>query len=292
MEKDSKKIIIIVAVVVFCIFAMVGAFFGLKAYNRNKLVKNAEKYVELKNYDDAIITYNKLILKSDKPEYTERLETIKKLKDSNENFIEGEKSFKKEKFKEAYNHLKEVIKDDKDNYKSAKKMLEEIDAKFISAIEASIEDMNFEDAETKIAEYKELFNNSDKVLAFKEKILDAKDKQEKEVKEQEELALAKDELEKLKKEVENKKSSTSNKNKVAKSGDYGTFYVTSAKANVRSGPDVNASVITYVSQGSSVYIYETVEDVGRTWCHAIITSSVTGNSYDGWISSRNLDYSL
>ena len=60
----------------------------------------------------------------------------------------------------------------------------------------------------------------------------------------------------------------------------GTYqFVTSGKANVRSGPGF-AYTISYVLQkGDAVYVYDTRSADGRTWCNV-------GN---GWISYRTLN---
>lgn len=252
--------------------------------------KTAEKYIEIGDYENAIATYNKLILKRDDVEYIEKLDLAKKLKKSDESFQEGEKQYKNSNYSKAILSYSEVLEEDKDNYKAAKDRIKSIKEIYISEIESTIEDLDFENAESKLAEYKDILDE-ETVLTYKEKITKNKEEEEKvqeEQKEKEELALAKAELEELMKEV-----TRISKQNLAANPDYrNLYYVTSNKANIRSGPSINASIITYVSKGSSVYIYDTVEDIGRTWCRAIITSSVTGNSYDGWISSRNLDYSL
>lgn len=255
--------------------------------------KTARKYAELGEYDDAIDTYNKLILKSDNDKYIDEISKVKKLKQSYESFLNGKKQYDNGNYAKAASLLEEVVKDDEENYSKAKKILDSISVEYTAAIEASLEDMNFEEAESKLTEHSKIFNDEEMVTAYKKKIEDSKKSQKEEEekqKEQEELALAKDELEKLKNQV--KENNNRNNTTYIYSNSGFVNYVTSDKANIRSGPSINSSVITYVSRGSTVQIYETVQDVGRTWCHAIITSSVTGNSYDGWISSRNLDYSL
>lgn len=252
--------------------------------------KTAEKYIEIGDYENAITTYNKLILKKDDVEYIEKLDLAKKLKKSDESFQEGEKQYKNSNYSKAILSYSEVIEKDKDNYKAAKDRIKSIKEIYISEIDSTIEDLDFEKAESKLAEYKDVLDE-ETIVSYKEKIAKNKEEEEKEQQEQkekEELALAKAELEELMKEA-----ARISKQNLAANPDYrSVYYVTSNKANIRSGPSINSSIITYVSQGSSVYIYDIVEDIGRTWCRAIITSSVTGNSYDGWISSRNLDYSL
>lgn len=290
MEKNNKKIIIGIVLIAVIIVGIIAFVFGQKHFKISKMEKTAEKYIEIGDYENAIATYNKLILKRDDVEYIEKLDLAKKLKKSDESFQEGEKQYKNSNYSKAILSYSEVLEEDKDNYKAAKDRIKSIKEIYISEIESTIEDLDFENAESKLAEYKDILDE-ETVLTYKEKITKNKEEEEKvqeEQKEKEELALAKAELEELMKEV-----TRISKQNLAANPDYrNLYYVTSNKANIRSGPSINASIITYVSKGSSVYIYDTVEDIGRTWCRAIITSSVTGNSYDGWISSRNLDYSL
>ncbi|MDO5755655.1 MAG: SH3 domain-containing protein, partial [Tissierellia bacterium] len=68
-----------------------------------------------------------------------------------------------------------------------------------------------------------------------------------------------------------------------------TVKTTVSYSNVRSGPGLDYSIVTSVSKGSRVFIYEAEGEDERTWYHGIITSSETGNSYDAWISSKNLE---
>ena len=291
--KKNKNILIGIVLIGVIILLLLGIIFGQRIYKISKMEKTARKYAELGEYDDAIDAYNKLILKSDNDKYIDEISRIKKLKQSFESFTDGKKQYDNGNYPKAASLLEEVLKDDEENYNKAKKMLDSISVEYTAAIEASLEDMNFEEAESKLGEHSKIFNDQEMVAAYKKKIEDSKKAQKEEEekqKEQEELALAKDELEKLKNQV--KENNTRNNTTYIYSNSGFVNYVTSDKANIRSGPSIDSPVITYVSRGSTVQIYETIQDVGRTWCHAIITSSVTGNSYDGWISSRNLDYSL
>ncbi len=291
--KKNKNILIGIVLILLSILILFGIIFGQRIYKISKMEKTAKKYAELGEYDDAINAYNKLILKSDNDKYIDELSKVKKLKQSFESFSDGKKQYDNGNYAKAASLLEGVLKEDEENYSKSKKILDSINVEYTAAIEASLEDMNFEQAESKLAEHSKIFNDEEMVTAYKKKIEDSKKSQKEEEekqKEQEELALAKDELEKLKNQVK-ENNSRNNTTYIYSNSGY-VNYVTSNKANIRSGPSINSSVITYVSKGSTVQIYETVQDVGRTWCHAIITSSVTGNSYDGWISSRNLDYSL
>ena len=60
----------------------------------------------------------------------------------------------------------------------------------------------------------------------------------------------------------------------------GTYqFVTSGKANVRSGPGFAYSISYVLHRGDPVYVYDTKRSDGRTWCNV-------GN---GWISYRTLN---
>lgn len=56
-------------------------------------------------------------------------------------------------------------------------------------------------------------------------------------------------------------------------------FVTSGKANVRSGPGFAYSISYVLHRGDPVYVYDTRRSDGRTWC----------NVGDGWISYRTLN---
>ncbi|MFR8926916.1 SH3 domain-containing protein [Peptoniphilus senegalensis] len=60
----------------------------------------------------------------------------------------------------------------------------------------------------------------------------------------------------------------------------GTYqFVTSNRANVRSGPGFSYEVEYSLYKGDPVYVYDTRSANGRTWC----------NIGNGWISYRTLN---
>lgn len=282
----SKNILIAVVAIVFCIILILGILFIPKINEKNKLEKMAAKYMEIGNYEEAIKAYNKLIDKTNDDKYIDKVELGKKLLNSEEKFVEGEREFSKGNYEKAVSNLKEVLKEDKKNYENSQNVIEEIKSTFNNDISESISNEKFDDAESKISKYIKIFGEDENIKTYLANIEKAKN-DEKEAKEKEELASAKEELEKARKELEER-----NKTPVTapnpKNTDTSGNYVVTDKAYIYSSPGSSKS-ITWVSKGATVDIQDSTTHNGELWYEGRVTSIVTGNSYVAWIKASDVN---
>lgn len=302
-KKETSSTGKYIALAVFSIAAVILLFFGWNYYQYNSKLKQADMLFDSGEYVMAQDAYQSLADKNAKPEVLRKLKLSKSYSEAQSNYDNAMNHIQKGQYQQALQLLAGIPDDAAEIKTLANEEISKMEAPVIEFARSSIDDMDFESAESLLNAYIAQNPDNKEINKLKEEAKEAKKKSQtaSQGSESTDQALSSGQSSAARKKAE--REATAAQAQGVQDAAYSKDYlqgliglsttVTSDKANLRSGPDINSSIVTYVSRGSSVYIYEVVPDgTERIWCHAIITSSVTGNTYDAWISSRNLDYSL
>ena len=247
--------------------------FGFGKYKFNKLESSARANLEAKNYKEAREKFSQLYEKSSDKKYLDEINKIDKNLEAKDTFNKANQKFEGRDYEASLAYLKDLESDD-DELKEKKNSLIE---KNYSAIKAEISQLtssnNYEGAIKRLNSYLAVDPENADFKKLLEDInaqkLDSEKKAEEESEALKEKARA-DELEEQIAKLKNAEASNL----------IGTYqFVTSGRANVRSGPGFSYGVEFSLYKGDPVYVYDTRRADGRTWC----------NIGNGWISYRTLN---
>lgn len=299
-EPPGKKIRLIILALVGLI-ALITVFVGARVLKGQGDLKQAQAYMDAGDYEAAYQAF----LALDSAEAKDGARLAKHCIDA-QNILNVAKEQKiNQQFITALSNLQSIPEDTEGVYEAAQAEIQAIQLMVYTSADQSMADGDFAGADKLLNDYLLLFPTDATAAAKKADVKAKKEEAEAaaQLAEDTEKALAQAQLEAEMAEAQ--AQATENQAQgVIDAADYGysdsylnglyglETTVTSESANIRSGPSIDAPIVTTVSRGSYVYIYDVQPDVGRIWCRAIITSIKTGSSYDAWISSRNLDYSL
>lgn len=297
--KQTIKMFIITAILVL---AALTIFFIGRVMRMQSQIKEAEAYMESGDYEAAYEIYKSVKVSDTK----DQARIAKKCIDAQKILDNALQQKVSQQFILALSNLKTIPEEALPVYEEAQAEIKSIQEMIYTSAEQSIADGDYDGADALLNDYLLQFPGDATATGQKSQIKAKREEAEaaaKKMAEDTEKAL-KDAQAEQEKAAAQAQANEDHAKKVLDASAYGysdsylyglyglETTVTSATANVRSGPGIDAEIVTTVSRGSYVYIYDIQPDVGRIWCKAIITSINTGNSYDAWISSRNLDYSL
>lgn len=273
MGLKQKGLVFGLVVVGLIVFSLIFNF-GFSKYKYSKLETSAKANLESKNYKEAREKFSQLYEKSSDKKYLDEINKIDKMLETKDLLNKANKKYEERDYETSLANLKEIQTEDDDELR------EKVDGlikKNYDGIKSEIMQLkannNYEGAINRLSEYLTVDpDNAD----FKKMLEDLNlEKTNNEKKDQEESEATKqksraDELEAQIQRLQNREVSSL----------VDTYqFVTSGKANVRSGPGFAYSISYVLHRGDPVYVYDTRRSDGRTWC----------NVGDGWISYRTLN---
>ena len=273
MGLKQKGLVFGLVVVGLIVFSLIFNF-GFSKYKYSKLETSAKANLESKNYKEAREKFSQLYEKSSDKKYLDEINKIDKMLETKDLLNKANKKYEERDYETSLANLKEIQTEDDDELR------EKVDGlikKNYDGIKSEIMQLkannNYEGAINRLNEYLTVDpDNAD----FKKMLEDLNlEKTNNEKKDQEESEATKqksraDELEAQIQRLQNREVSSL----------VDTYqFVTSGKANVRSGPGFAYSISYVLHRGDPVYVYDTRRSDGRTWC----------NVGDGWISYRTLN---
>lgn len=284
------------------VIVLITAFVGGKVLKSQGQLRQARAYMESEDYEEAYHVY--MSLSSNEAKDGARL--AKKCMDAQVILKTAKEQRTNQQLIPALSNLQNIPQAAEPVYEAAQEEIKTIQQMIYTFTDQSIADGDFAGADKLLNDYLLLFPTDTTATAKKADVRAKREEAEaaaKQAAEDTEKALAQAQVEAEMAEAQNQATENQAQGVIdAAAYGYSDSYlnglyglettVTSESANIRSGPSIDAPIVTTVSRGSYVYIYDVQPDVGRIWCRAIITSIKTGSSYDAWISSRNLDYSL
>ncbi|WP_277220968.1 zinc-ribbon domain-containing protein [Peptoniphilus vaginalis] len=273
MGLKQKGLVFGLVIVGLIVFSLIFNF-GFSKYKYSKLETSAKANLEAKNYKEAREKFSQLYEKSSDKKYLDEINKIDKMLETKDLLNKANKKYEERDYETSLANLKEIQTEDDDELR------EKVDGlikKNYDGIKSEIMQLkannNYEGAINRLNEYLTVDpENAD----FKKMLEDLNlEKTNNDNKAQEESEATKqkaraDELEAQIQRLQNREVSSL----------VGTYqFVTSGKANVRSGPGFVYSISYVLHRGDPVYVYDTRRSDGRTWC----------NIGDGWISYRTLN---
>lgn len=247
--------------------------FGFGKYKFNKLESSARANLEAKNYKEAREKFSQLYEKSSDKKYLDEINKIDKNLEAKDTFNKANQKFEGRDYEASLAYLKDLESDD-DELKEKKDSLIE---KNYSAIKVEISQLtssnNYEGAIKRLNSYLAVDPENADFKKMLEEIDTQKLDSEKKAEEESEALKEKARVDELEEQIAKLKNAEA-------SNLIGTYqFVTSGRANVRSGPGFDYGVEFSLFKGDPVYVYDTRRADGRTWC----------NIGSGWISYRTLN---
>lgn len=276
---------------------LVVLFFGLQVYNAKTRVRQLEKaahtFMEQGEYQKAVEKYKELSQGTDDPEYQKKMTEAMTLEQSRKSFEVAQEQMRAQEPLKAVLIMNGIKKEDQVYMPQAKELLETNKTRILSAYEKMLSSGKDEETAMEVKEICDriagmgaLFDEREQKVA--DKVQQEKDQKEKQEQEEREKQKQAEEEQKKQQDQNNQATGWVGRESVYGSGLIGqTLYTTAERSNLRQKPSLDSKIITYVSAGASVYITDVVPGQGRNWYRGIITSRVTGNTYDAWISSNN-----
>lgn len=302
-------ILAVVAVILFFIYRQMSANSNLDRMASEAMVKG--------DYNEAIDTYGELYDKTGDSDYIDKKREAVDLLVSQDNYRNGINYLNKFDYINAAKSFLQVRESDRIYYKKALEMLDKTSEEVLNRSDVLAEDKGYDAALSLLERYSQIVTGNEKIAekikeieAMKEdhQTVVTKEKEEKAMSEKEEEAsrekakeLAEEakadadakrkEEERLEKEKEDKIKELDQEEKLRDKaiGLVGrNFLVTADQANLYE--DANkSSLITSIPQGSEVYVFEALPKDSRVWCHVVVTSNETLNTYEGWMPSSYLE---
>lgn len=272
MGTKQKGIIFGVVVIGLIVFSLLFNF-GFGKYKMTKLENSAKANLEAKNYKEAREKYSELYEKSDDKKYLEAINKIDKNIEAKETLNKANQKFEARDYESSLALLMEVESDDEELSSKKDRLIE----KNYSAIKAEINQLtsrnNFDGAINRLNSYITVDLENKEFKNMLEDINSQKSNSEKKAEEESEASKEKARADELEAQIIKLKNAEA-------SNLIGTYqFVTSIRANVRSGPGFSYGVEFSLYKGDPVYVYDTRRADGRTWC----------NIGNGWISYRTLN---
>ena len=273
MGLKQKGLVFGLVVVGLIVFSLIFNF-GFSKYKYSKLETSAKANLESKNYKEAREKFSQLYEKSSDKKYLDEINKIDKMLETKDLLNKANKKYEERDYETSLANLKEIQTEDDDELR------EKIDGlikKNYDGIKSEIMQLkannNYEGAINRLSEYLTVDPDNADFKKMLEDLNLEKTNNEKKAQEESEATKQKaraDELEAQIQRLQNREVSSL----------VDTYqFVTSGKANVRSGPGFAYSISYVLHRGDPVYVYDTKRSDGRTWC----------NIGDGWISYRTLN---
>lgn len=273
MGLKQKGLVFGLVVVGLIVFSLIFNF-GFSKYKYSKLETSAKANLESKNYKEAREKFSQLYEKSSDKKYLDEINKIDKMLETKDLLNKANKKYEERDYETSLANLKEIQTEDDDELR------EKIDGlikKNYDGIKSEIMQLkannNYEGAINRLSECLTVDPDNADFKKMLEDLNLEKTNNEKKAQEESEATKQKaraDELEAQIQRLQNREVSSL----------VDTYqFVTSGKANVRSGPGFAYSISYVLHRGDPVYVYDTRRSDGRTWC----------NVGDGWISYRTLN---
>ena len=272
MGLKQKGLVFGLVVVGLIVFSLIFNF-GFSKYKYSKLETSAKANLESKNYKEAREKFSQLYEKSSDKKYLDEINKIDKMLETKDLLNKANKKYEERDYETSLANLKEIQTEDDDELR------EKIDGlikKNYDGIKSEIMQLkannNYEGAINRLSECLTVDPDNADFKKMLEDLNLEKTNNEKKAQEESEATKQKaraDELEAQIQRLQNREVSSL----------VDTYqFVTSGKANVRSGPGFAYSISYVLHRGDPVYVYDTRRSDGRTWC----------NVGDGWISYLSL----
>lgn len=247
--------------------------FGFGKYKMTKLENAARANLEAKNYKEAREKFSQLYEKSSDKKYLDEINKIDKSMEAKDTLNKANQKFEARDFESSLALLMEVESDDEELSSKKDGLIE----KNYSAIKSEINQLtsrnNFDGAINRLNSYITVDPENKEFKNMLEDINSQKSNSEKKAEEESEASKEKARADELEAQIIKLKNAEA-------SNLIGTYqFVTSSRANVRSGPGFSYGVEFSLYKGDPVYVYDTRRADGRTWC----------NIGNGWISYRTLN---
>lgn len=273
MGLKQKGLVFGLVVVGLIVFSLIFNF-AFSKYKYSKLETSAKANLEAKNYKEAREKFSQLYEKSSDKKYLDEINKIDKMLETKDLLNKANKKYEERDYETSLANLKEIQTEDDDELR------EKVDGlikKNYDGIKSEIMQLkannNYEGAINRLNEYLTVDPDNADFKKMLEDLNLEKTNDEKKAQEESEATKQKaraDELEAQIQRLQNREVSSL----------VDTYqFVTSGKANVRSGPGFAYSISYVLHRGDPVYVYDTRRSDGRTWC----------NVGDGWISYRTLN---
>lgn len=247
--------------------------FGFGKYKMTKLENAARANLEAKNYKEAREKFSQLYEKSSDKKYLDEINKIDKSMEAKDTLNKANQKFEARDYESSLALLMEVESDDEELSSKKDGLIE----KNYSAIKSEINQLtsrnNFDSAINRLNSYIIVDPENKEFKNMLEDINSQKSNSEKKAEEESEASKEKARADELEAQIIKLKNAEA-------SNLIGTYqFVTSNRANVRSGPGFSYEVEYSLYRGDPVYVYDTRSANGRTWC----------NIGNGWISYRTLN---
>lgn len=247
--------------------------FGFGKYKMTKLENAARANLEAKNYKEAREKFSQLYEKSSDKKYLDEINKIDKSMEAKDTLNRANQKFEARDYESSLALLREVESDDEELNSKKDGLIE----KNYSAIESEINQLtsrnNFDGAINRLNSYITVDPENKEFKNMLEDINSQKSNIEKKAEEESQASKEKARADELEAQIIKLKNAEA-------SNLIGTYqFVTSNRANVRSGPGFSYGVEYSLYRGDPVYVYDTRSANGRTWC----------NIGNGWISYRTLN---
>lgn len=247
--------------------------FGFGKYKMTKLENAARANLEAKNYKEAREKFSQLYEKSSDKKYLDEINKIDKSMEAKDTLNKANQKFEARDYESSLALLMEVESDDEELSSKKDRLIE----KNYSAIKSEINQLtsrnNFGGAINRLNSYITVDPENKEFKNMLEDINSQKSNSEKKAEEESQASKEKARADELEAQIIKLKNAEA-------SNLIGTYqFVTSNRANVRSGPGFSYGVEYSLYRGDPVYVYDTRSANGRTWC----------NIGNGWISYRTLN---
>ncbi|WP_138160413.1 SH3 domain-containing protein [Peptoniphilus catoniae] len=275
-EKKKKDFKIKLYFYIFLgLFIVFGGFFGFKFYRNyrnDKDFNDAKAYLEKGQYQ-LVLEKLEGLKYNDKYETTPLIEKAHALIDSRKAYDKGNSLISQGRYIDAIKEFKKVLSDDKDNYLESQNRISELEELILQDADSKIAAKDYESALNLLNSYLDVINESAKAENLRNSIINYRAETGPETVDPSEAL----ELEKSRAEINKKSESIIN-----------TYQkITIDKANLRDEPSLKSNIITVLPKESDIYILETkIEGIERIWCKVKAEDSITGESYEGWLSSN------
>lgn len=272
MGFKQKGIVFGVVVVGLIVFSLIFNF-GFSKYKLSKLESSAALNVESKNYDIAREKYSELYEKTEDKKYLDEINKIDASIESKENLAKATQNFENRAYDRALEYLTSINTEDEEINSKKETLKEKINSAVNSEISLLVGNKEYDSALSAIGSYIAVDPENEDFKSLRNKISSEKSTYEEKVKNEAQIEEQKARADELEAQIAKlRKSNAANL--------IGTYqYVTSSRANVRSGPGFAYGVSYSLYRGDAVYVFDTKSADGRTWC----------NIGNGWISYRTLN---
>lgn len=274
----KKKYFIIGGIIILVIALIVAGFFLKKKVEISSLEKKAQSLVEMEDYDEALKVYSDLYTKTGDVKYKSSRNQVSIKKEVKDTLKDAKEQEQKGDLVKAIVLYKAVPKEDAKNYQYASAQIDSLKKEIVRKASSMIDSGNTSEASNILSDYISVVPDDKKAIELYKKISGKSDKEiEKVVVEKNVPVVISDNS------GSSSNSSPSQANQTASAINGSYQYITSAQANVRSGPSKGSSVVGTLSRGDEVYIYDTyVESESRIWC------KIDG----GWISYNTMNNTI